>query len=268
MNTTTKTKFSAFIFSHSLMPYVYLLAFSISLLLLGIVFNSSDIGVLYGKSIGGIDPKTSPAFFWGLVLIFFSLRHAPIVITSTIIFACLHQIYLSEFTDFRQKMDLPPLDYFSFSRIYGGLIFISCLGSLLFLIKKCIPGNPTSNNSVRTFLLFLCFLLSTLTAGSKLTRAESTRMMFECTIDKLTPVQHWYVSCERDTYIGHVTMLNQLISGDRYWSGFVYRVDRDPSAFPFINLLIPPSISPDGISPPQKVRCGWANEAKTIMHCR
>jgi len=121
--------------SESFSPYLYIVGFSMGLLLLGIASNSPPIGSLFGSALGSIDFRYHPYFTLGVIAIYF-LRKPLLAISATVVFAMLYQVYLTEFSDALRIWGAEPPPYFQFSRVFGGILLLSLIGLCHFIIKK------------------------------------------------------------------------------------------------------------------------------------
>lgn len=171
----------------------------------------------------------------------------------------------------RQQLGLPP-DELSFS-VYAvqSALFIIFWTGLAYWVGRIIAKiaqKIKKPDIPKVLLICACLGISACVISAPSTaHAESKRPAFDCTVKELTPVQHWYVSCENETYRGHITTLEQLDTGARYWSGFVYRVEAGRISDPFINIVVKAAASPDGKRPPEKIHCIWIDEEVPLTNC-
>lgn len=121
--------------SRSLKPYVWIFEVSLLALIIGIAFNVSIIGAIFGGSLAAVFPEYDPIYFIGVISIY-SIRRPNLCLITVFCFAILYQIYLVEFDNDRRVLGLSGKGYLSTNRIYGGILLLSLIGSCHYFIIK------------------------------------------------------------------------------------------------------------------------------------
>ncbi len=124
-----------FYHSKSFRPYFFIISASLLILGLGFISNSGAIGALFGSTAANVNFRYNPCFVIG-VLAIFCIRKPYIAIVCTMVFAVLYQIYMSEFSGVWQMLGVEKPSYFNFSRIFGGVLLLACIGLFHFIIVK------------------------------------------------------------------------------------------------------------------------------------
>lgn len=120
------------VLTRSLKPYLIILGFSLTALLLGMILNSATLGSLYGASLASLHPRYDPIYAIGVILIYF-IRRPYLAIFTTLIFSIIYNPLFVDST--RELMGLPALGFSVTPRFLGGVMLLSIIGSVHFLVR-------------------------------------------------------------------------------------------------------------------------------------